>query len=238
MNFPRPLTEGILVKRYKRFLADIKLCTTGQIVTAHTPNTGAMLGCSQPGYKVWVWDTLNPNRKYPFSWELVQNDKGIMVGINTILANSLVLEGIENGTIKELQNYTSIKKEVRYGNENSKIDFLLREDNRPDCYLEVKNVTLVENELAYFPDAKSLRGLKHLRELIENVKAGNRSVMFYCIQRNDTKSFSPARHIHPEYSEVLQEALDIGIEALAYECEVSPTSISITKSVPVVLYNT
>ena len=235
MVYQRPLIEGVLVKRYKRFLADIKINKTENVVTAHTSNTGAMLGCSQPGSKTWMLNTLNSNRKYPYSWELVQTHNGVFVGINTLLANKLVLEGIENQAIIELQGYKTIKKEIPYGNENSRIDFLLHTENQPDCFLEVKSVTLVENSIAFFPDAKSQRGLKHLRELIENVKNGNRSVIFFCIQRNDAQSFSPARHIHPEYADALQIAAKSGVEVLSYICDVSQSSIEITKSIPVTL---
>lgn len=234
MEFQTPLIEGVLIKRYKRFLADIQL-SNNDIVTAHTPNTGAMLGCSTPGFKTWLKDTENPKRKYPYSWELVQTDSGITVGINTLLANKLVLEGMQRGIISDTHKYTSIRSEVAYKDRSSRIDFQLQSPELPDCFLEVKNVTLVNDNAAYFPDAVSLRGLKHLRVLIDNVKNGNRSIMLYCIQRNDAKTFSPARHIHPEYADSLGEAIDSGVEALAYQCNVSPTNIDITTSVPIAL---
>jgi len=234
MEYQTPLVEGILIKRYKRFLADIQL-RNNDIVTAHTPNTGAMLGCSTPGLKTWLKDTENPKRKYPYSWELVQTDSGITVGINTLLANKLVLEGMQRGIVSDTHKYTSIRSEVAYIDKSSRIDFLLQSPELPDCFLEVKNVTLVYDNAAYFPDAVSLRGLKHLRVLIDNVKNGNRSIMLYCIQRNDAKTFSPARHIHPEYADLLRDAVDSGVEALAYQCNVSPTNIDITTSVPIAL---
>jgi len=234
MEYQTPLIEGILIKRYKRFLADIQL-RNNDIVTAHTPNTGAMLGCSTPGLKTWLKDTENPKRKYPYSWELVQTDSGITVGINTLLANKLVLEGMQRGIVSDTHKYTSIRSEVAYIDKSSRIDFLLQSPELPDCFLEVKNVTLVKDNAAYFPDAVSLRGLKHLRVLIDNVKNGNRSIMLYCIQRNDAKTFSPARHIHPEYADLLRDAVDSGVEALAYQCNVSPTNIDITTSVPIAL---
>jgi sugar fermentation stimulation protein A len=234
MEFQTPLIEGVLIKRYKRFLADIQL-SNNDIVTAHTPNTGAMLGCSTPGFKTWLKDTENPKRKYPYSWELVQTDSGITVGINTLLANKLVLEGMQRGIISDTHKYTNIRSEVAYKDRSSRIDFQLQSPELPDCFLEVKNVTLVNDNAAYFPDAVSLRGLKHLRVLIDNVKNGNRSIMLYCIQRNDAKTFSPARHIHPEYADSLGEAIDSGVEALAYQCNVSPTNIDITTSVPIAL---
>ena len=234
MVFERPLIEGVLLKRYKRFLADVKLTNTGEVVTAHTPNTGSMIGCSQPGFKVWLQHIHNPKRKYPFSWELVQSENNIIIGINTLLANKLVREGIENRKISELGGYQNIKSEVRYGNENSRIDFLLQSQNLPYCYLEVKNVTLAHDNIAFFPDAKSERGLKHLRELITNINQGNRSVIFFCIQREDAESFSPAHDIHPEYASQLYEANKSGVEVLAYTCKVSINSIEISTPVPVV----
>ncbi|NNE39063.1 MAG: DNA/RNA nuclease SfsA, partial [Gammaproteobacteria bacterium] len=195
--------------------------------------TGSMLGCSQPGLKVWVQNTFNSNRKYPYSWELVQTNNNILVGINTLLSNKLVREGIEINKIPEIQNYDAIKTEVRYGKENSRIDLLLKSNTQPDCFVEVKNVTMVENKIAYFPDAVSQRGLKHLRELIDNVNCGNRSIIFFCIQRNDATSFSPAHQIHPEYAKLLKEAANSGVETLAYTCNLTTTKLEIKSPVPV-----
>ena len=151
MEFDSPLIRGTLIKRYKRFLADVTL-ENGDQITAHTPNTGSMKGCSEPGSVVWLRDTKNPDRKYPLSWEMVEAKPDVLVGINTILSNSLVAEAIENGIISELQDYDLIRREVKYGEENSRIDLLLEAaENKPDCYVEVKNVTLVKGETAYFP---------------------------------------------------------------------------------------
>ncbi len=236
MEYIYPLAEGVLIKRYKRFLADIKL-TTGEIITAHTANTGAMLGCSQPGFKVWVQNTRNTNRKYPYSWELVETDKQVLVGINTMLPNKLVYEAISNRKIQELQGYETIDTEVRYGNENSRIDLLLMSEKLPDCYVEVKNVTLAREDTAYFPDAVSERGVKHLRELIDNIKTGNRSVIFFCIQRNDVAGFAPASWIHPEYTDFLKQACESGVEILAYSCKLSTTGVEIDSAVPVLLHS-
>ncbi len=236
MKYIYPLAEGVLIKRYKRFLADIKL-TTGEIITAHTANTGAMLGCSQPGFKVWVQNTRNTNRKYPYSWELVETDKQVLVGINTMLPNKLVYEAISNRKIQELQGYETIDTEVRYGNENSRIDLLLMSEKLPDCYVEVKNVTLAREDTAYFPDAVSERGVKHLRELIDNIKKGNRSVIFFCIQRNDVAGFAPASWIHPEYTDILKQACESGVEILAYSCKLSTAGVEIDSAVPVLLHS-
>lgn len=238
MEFDSPLIRGTLIKRYKRFLADITL-ENGDQITAHTPNTGSMKGCSEPGSTVWLRDTKNPDRKYPLSWEMVEAKPGVLVGINTILSNSLVAEAIENGIISELQGYDLIRREVKYGEENSRIDLLLidekkESENKPDCYVEVKNVTLVEGEIAYFPDAVTKRGSKHLRELQAMMKQGKRAVIFYCIQRNDVQEFRPADEIDPEYGQLLRGAINCGVEALAYTARISPQGIELIKSIPVV----
>ncbi len=232
MEFESPLIRGTLIKRYKRFLADVTL-ENGDQITAHTPNTGSMKGCSEPGSTVWLRDTKNPDRKYPLSWEMVEAKLGVLVGINTHLSNSLVAEAIENGTITELQNYDLIRREVKYGEENSRIDLLLEAAKKPDCYVEVKNVTLVEGDIAYFPDAVTKRGSKHLRELQAMVKQGKRAVIFYCIQREDVKEIRPADDIDPEYGQLLREAISSGVEALAYTAKISPQGIELIKHVPV-----
>ena len=242
MKFSAPYIEGILIKRYKRFLADIEL-TDGNVITAHTPNTGAMTGCSTPGAKVWLRDTGNPNRKYPYSWDIVEAAPDVLVGIHTGLSNKLVKEAILDGVIKELLDYSNIRTEVSYGNENSRIDLLLeRSDSTDDhnslCYVEVKNVTLVENGIAYFPDAVSKRGSKHLRELMQMVSQGHRAIIFYCIQRNDAHEFRPAENIDPEYTKTLYEAVNMGVEALAYCATVSPTEIKLVQSLPIIIQPT
>ncbi len=237
MKFDYPLVKGTLIKRYKRFLADMTL-ENGEQITAHTPNTGSMKGCSEPGSTVWLRDTKNPDRKYPLSWEMVETKPNVLVGINTILSNSLVAEAIENGIITELQDYDLIRREVKYGEENSRIDLLLidekkESENKPDCYVEVKNVTLVEDETALFPDAVTKRGSKHLRELQAMVKQGKRAVIFYCIQRDDVREFRPADDIDPEYGQLLREAIKSGVEALAYSAKISPQGIELITNVPV-----
>ena len=233
MVFPGNLIEGILIKRYKRFLADIEL-PGGKIITAHTPNTGSMKGCCGPGSRVWVSDSGNPKRKFPLTWELIEVKPHILVGINTGLPNKLVKEAIENGNIKELQGYGNIRQEVSYGEENSRIDLLLTDHKLGSCYVEIKNVTLVERNIAYFPDAISKRGTKHLRELINEVKRGNRATIFYSVQREDVEEVRPANHIDPEYGETLRVAIESGVEAIAYGAKVSTTEIKLEKQLPVV----
>ncbi len=232
MEFEQTLLPGRLLRRYKRFLADVEL-DDGEQVTAHTPNTGSMLGCAEPGSRVWLSISQNPARKYRYSWELVETLDGIMVGINTGLSNHLVEDAIRDGTVSELAGYSAIRREVRYGAENSRIDLLL-EDDGPPCFVEVKNVTLVERGTSYFPDAVSARGSKHLRELAEMVRQGGRGVIFFCIQRQDAVELCPADHIDAVYGQTLRHALRAGVEALAYRAAVTTTGIRLVQGVPVV----
>ena len=244
MKFPEPLIGGTLIRRYKRFLIDAEL-ESGEQITAHTCNTGSMLGCQDPGSRIWLSPSDNPKRKYQHSWEIVEANTStgpVPVGINTLLSNKLVYEAINTGLVKELQGYKSIRTEVKYGNENSRIDLLLEPfENlqgsaqlpRVQCYVEVKNVTLVEDGIAYFPDAVSKRGAKHLRELIEVARGGDRGVIFFCVQRGDANMVKPADHIDAEYGQYLRLAISEGVEALAYQAEVSPQEIALVKSLPV-----
>ncbi len=233
MKFEKPLISGTLIKRYKRFLADVEL-HDGTKVTAHTPNTGSMQGCSTPGSKAWLSQSHNPKRKYPLSWELVEVSEDTIVGINTSLPNRLVREGIESGVIGELQGYDKIRREVPYGKERSRIDLLLESKYKPACYVEVKNVTLMKNNAAFFPDAITTRGTKHLRELQEVARSGNRALIFFCIQRQDVRSFSPADDIDTVYGNTLRQVMKNGVEALAYSCGVSPLEIMFDRKVPVI----
>jgi sugar fermentation stimulation protein A len=233
MNFSKALTKGRLIRRYKRFLADVELAD-GSILTAHTSNTGSMLGCAEPGSRVWMSRSDNPRRKYPWSWELVETPTGAIVGINTALPPVLVQEGIDDAVITELQGYQHIRREVRYGSENSRIDLLLQRGVDPDCYVEVKNVTaIIENNIAVFPDAVSARGQKHLRELMQMVQQGKRAVIFFAVQRTDARAVRPADHIDPLYGELLRRALAVGVEAIAYSATVSAQEIKLVKRLPV-----
>ena len=232
MKFSKPLQAGTLIKRYKRFLVDVQL-DSGDIITAHTANTGSMQGCCEPGSRMWLSDSDNPKRKYRYSWEIVKVSNSVLVGINTSLPNKLVKEGIENRTISEMQGYANLRTEVRYGKEKSRIDLLLEDTEKPPCYIEVKNVTLVNNRIAYFPDAVSERGSKHLRELIHMVKEGNRAIIFYCVQRVDATEVRPADDIDKKYGQTLREALGNGVEALAYQATVSTKEIKLNKPLPV-----
>jgi sugar fermentation stimulation protein A len=243
MKFPQALVSGRLLRRYKRFLADVAL-DNGEVIIAHTANTGAMTGCAEPGSRVWLSRSDNPRRKYPYTWELVQTPGGVLCGINTLRSNALVQEAIAAGRIAELGGYDSIRREVPYGAEGSRIDLLLEsQTGLAPCYVEVKNVTLVENEgvgkegvedgTAYFPDAVSARGSKHLRELMAMVQAGYRAVIFFCVQRQDCQRVCPADHIDARYGETLRQALGSGVEALAYQAEVSESGIVLRRALPV-----
>ena len=233
MKFSQPLARGTLLKRYKRFLADVEL-DDGSVVTAHTPNTGSMLGCCAPGSRVWLSNSGNPRRKYALSWELVEALPGVIVGINTGLPNKLVGEGIQDGTITALQGYDVIRREVRYGAENSRIDLLLEGKGKPDCYVEIKNVTLAQEGIGYFPDAVSERGSKHLRELAQVVVGGKRAVICFCVQREDVAEVRPADRIDEKYGATLRQVLDAGVEAMAWRARVSADEIRVDTRLPVV----
>lgn len=235
MKFSPSLSPATLIRRYKRFLADVEM-PDGEIITVHTPNTGAMTGCAEPGSTVWLRDVNNPKRKYRYSWEVTENLRGMMVGVHTGITNSLVSEAIEYGVVGELQGYTNILQEVRYGEEGSRIDLLLEghPDGR-DCYVEIKNVTTCDAQgLGYFPDAVSARASKHLRELMAMVEQGHRAVIFFCVQRGDVEAVRPADEIDPLYGRTLRLALDAGVEALAYRARVSPEEVVLEKPLPVI----
>ncbi len=235
MIFDPPLVEGLLLRRYKRFLADVQL-PGGEVITAHTANTGAMTGCAEPGRRVWLSRSDNPKRKYPHTWELIEVRDGVLAGINTQLSNLLVREAIEQGRVAELAGYQRIRSEVRYGEERSRIDLLLDSPGNVSstpCYVEVKNVTLVDDGIARFPDAVSIRASKHLRELMSVVRAGQRAVIFFCVQRGDVREVRPADHIDPRYGETLREAVACGVECLAWAAEVSTREIMLRHPLPV-----
>ena len=224
MDFPDPLIRGRLVKRYKRFMADVIL-DSSETVTAHCANTGAMLGVQDPGSEVWLSPARNPDRKLKFTWELIRIGDGL-VGINTAHPNKIVADAIESGRIPELAGYATLKREVKYG-ENSRIDILLSDDDKPDCYVEIKNVHLMRTlGLAEFPDSVSTRAAKHQDELANMVKQGARAVIMYLCQREDCDSFALAADIDPDYAAAAAAARDTGVEALCYACNLTPTAIT------------
>ena len=226
MRYPM-LLEGRLLKRYKRFLADVET-TDGKIITAHCPNTGSMRNCCEPNSRVWLLDSNNPKRKLRYTWELVEVEKQYLACINTHRANQLVKEAIESHSIPELDGYCTITPERRYGLEKSRIDLLLSGDGRPDCYVEIKNLTLLEKDGAgVFPDAVTLRGRKHLRELMDVVRGGHRAVLFFNVAHTGVRRAAPAWDIDPEYARVLTEAVQSGVEVLAYGAAISPDTIEL-----------
>jgi sugar fermentation stimulation protein A len=226
MDFPDPLIRGTLVKRYKRFLADVTL-DSGETVTAHCANTGAMLGVQDQGAEVWLSPARNPDRKLKFTWELIRVGERL-VGINTAHPNAIVSEAIAAGKVPELAGYGALRREVKYG-KNSRIDILLTDGGgRPDCYVEIKNVHLMrEPGLAEFPDSVSTRAAKHQGELADMVAAGARAVTFYLCQREDCDAFRLAADIDPGYAEAAAAAKARGVEALCYACALTPASISV-----------
>jgi sugar fermentation stimulation protein A len=232
MKFPRRLLEGRLIRRYKRFLADIQL--PGEVITAACPNTGSLMGCADAGSRVWLSESDSPTRKYRHTWEIVEVGK-VMIGINTALPNALVAEAIGAGTIAELAGYTSLRREVAFGEERSRVDLLPEDPGRKPCYVEVKNVTAAASRgVALFPDCVSERGSKHLRELMRLKAAGLRPVQLYCVQRGDVNEVRPADGIDPQYGRTLREALAAGVEVLAYRAKVTSNEIRIEERIAVV----
>ena len=232
MRYARPLVEGRLIRRYKRFLADIQL--PDGVVTAACPNTGSLMGCCDPGSRVWLSESDSATRKYRHTWELVEVGR-TMVGINTGLPNRLVAEAIAAGVIRELSGYTSVRREVAFGEEGSRVDLVLEGEGREPCYVEVKNVTAAAKRgVALFPDCVSDRGAKHLRELARLKRQGLRPVQLYCVQRGDVREVRPADGIDHEYGRTLREAIAAGVEVLAYRAEVTPREIRLAERIPVV----
>ncbi len=233
MKFPAKLVKGRLLKRYKRFLADIEL-ESGEQVTAHCANPGSMLGLKEPGITVWVSPAQNPERKLKWDWQLSEieiHGQRATIGINTNHPNAIVAEAIEAGRVSELAGYANAKREVKYG-KNSRIDILLSDEGKAPCYVEVKNVHLLRDKaLAEFPDSVTARGAKHLGELAEMVKDGHRAVMFYLVQRDDADHMRLADDIDPAYAEAFTKAHKAGVEALAYCCKLGVEGIELDRRI-------
>lgn len=229
MNFPDPLIRGNFVERYKRFLSTIEL-DGGERVTAHCPNPGSMMGLLVPNGEVWLSPARNPKRKLRYTWELVRIDDGY-VGINTSLANRIVEEKLNAKKIPEFADYSSVRREVRYG-KNSRVDFLLERPGEPSCYVEVKSVTLRLGGSAAFPDAVTARGTKHLSELAEVVRSGKRAAILYLVQREDCDDFVLAEKIDPAYAETMRAAQKTGVEALCFTCKVGVPAIELDRPLP------
>jgi sugar fermentation stimulation protein A len=232
MRFKNSLVPGRLIKRYKRFMADV-LLETGEAVTAACPNTGSMLGLVEPGNTVWLSRSDSATRKYPHTWELVEIPETGLVGVNTAHPNHIVAEAIAKQKITQLSGYDSMRSEVKYG-QNSRIDILLEDSNRPQCYVEVKNVHFLRKPgLAEFPDCVTERGTKHLVELANMVRGGARAVMVYLIQCNMPSHFALADDKDPVYFSQFRKARLAGVEALALTCHVSTDEISVDRSIPI-----
>ena len=237
MKFESPLTPGKLERRYKRFLADVVL-DCGERVVVHCPNTGSMSGCAEPGSRVWLSHSSNPRRKLAWTWELVETlPGGPMACINTARANTVVGEWLRESPSVDLAGYDRIQGEVRYGAEKSRIDWLLEasEGARPRVWIEVKNVTLAEDGTGYFPDAVTERGQKHLRELKQCVREGDRAMLLFCVSHAGAERVAPAAGIDPHYARLLEEAVAEGVECRARRCDITPEALRLSHEVPVVV---
>lgn len=236
MLFSSDLKSGILIKRYKRFLADI-LLEDNEIKTIHCANTGAMTGCANVRDAVWYSTSKNPKRKLANTWELTYTHDNHWICVNTNNANQIVKEALTNKEITDFNQYDDIRSEVKYGMENSRIDFFLTSHQKVPCYLEVKSVTLYDpkNQFGYFPDAVTTRGQKHLRELTLIATQGQRAVIFFLVLHSAIKVFSPAKHIDPLYCQLLKEAQKAGVEILCYNTNISTLGITINQKIPVII---
>jgi len=234
MDFDPPLIPARFLRRYKRFFADFEL-ESGEVVTAACANTGRMSGLLTEGAPALIQSAANPKRKLKWDWLIVEAD-GTWVGCHTATPNTLGLAAVQAGEIEGLQGYATVQKEKKYGQENSRIDLLLTDPNRPPCYVEIKNVhMMLEPGVASFPDAVTTRGLKHLRELENEVAKGHRAVMLYIVQRGDCHTFRPAPEVDPAYAEGLKKAAEAGVEVMALSCEVTPHFIRLSDSLEIQL---
>lgn len=234
MQFEKPLLPAQLVKRYKRFLADIRFEDApddSDPVTIHCPNPGAMLGLADPGMRIWLRHAKNPKAKLPYAWELTELDD-CLVGIDTGRPNTIAEAAIPDGLVPELSGYETIRREVKYG-ENSRIDLLLTDPGKPDCYVEIKNVHLEREGRAEFPDSKTARGAKHLAELANMVQAGHRAVMLFIVQRSDCSTFRLAEDIDPAYAAAYRAARSAGVETLCYQCAITIDGITLDRALPI-----
>ena len=227
MNFKTPLVHGILLRRYKRFLSDVRL-DDGTITVAHCTNSGSMKTCIEEGAEVFLSPANDPKRKTKYTWEMIRLN-GSWVGVNTSHPNLIAFEAVKNGEIKQLSGYKHVQREVKTG--NSRIDIMAQNANET-CFIEVKNVTMKDGEYARFPDAVTTRGKKHLDELISLRKEGIRAVMLYIIQRSDVEIFAPAKDIDPMYAQTLKAAYAAGVEIIPLRVSVSPLEIRIEKELP------
>jgi sugar fermentation stimulation protein A len=234
MRFPKLLVEGVLIRRYKRFLADIALAD-GRVITAHCANPGSMMGLQEPGSRVLLAPAANPKAKLSHSWELIEADLPggkQLIGINTANPNRLAEEAILAGQIPELAGYGTLQREVKYGT-NSRVDFLLTDTARAPCFVEVKNCHLMRRAgLAEFPDSVTARGVKHLQELSREIAAGHRAVMLFIVQMR-AEAFTLAADLDPAYARAFAVARSAGVEVLAYTCRIHETEIAVDRPIPI-----
>lgn len=238
MQFSPPLIKAKLIKRYKRFLVDVSHPEMGEF-TAHCPNTGSMKSCWQPGWNAWLQKSDNAKRKYPFTWVLTENECGHLIGINSALANKLVIEALQQNKIKEISEIKLIQSEVKYGQENSRIDVLVQHNDNTKTYIEVKSVTLLDTTSHYrnqgfgqFPDAVTTRGQKHVRELMNCVDQGDRAILFFVVQHTGIDSVEMAKEIDLAYANLVEKAILKGVEVLAYKAQISTGNIVLDQSLP------
>ena len=231
MRFQTPLVPAVLIRRYKRFLADARL-EDGTEVTAHCANPGSMMGLAEPGTRIWLEPNDDPKKKLKFGWRLVDHETGHFTGVDTSVPNRALKSALLARAIPELADYPLVRPEVKYG-DKSRIDFLLSGDDKPDLYVEVKSVTLSRTPgLAEFPDSVTARGAKHLLELQTMVAQGHRAMMFYLVQRTDARSVTLAEDIDPTYAAAFDAARAAGVEVMAYGCTISPNGIDIGTPLP------
>ncbi len=234
MRFQTPLVPATLIRRYKRFLADIRL-EDGREVTAHCANPGSMMGLASPGMRIWVEPNDDPRKKLRYGWRLVDHENGHFTGVDTSLPNKAMRAALFAREIPELAVYETVLPEQKYGI-NSRIDFLLQGIGLPDAYVEVKSVTLSRHPgLAEFPDSVTARGTKHLHELMGMIQQDHRAVMLYLIQRTDCDSMTLAADIDPTYAAAFAQACAAGVEVLAYDTKITPDAITIGGARPVLI---
>lgn len=235
MIFDPPLQSAQLVARYKRFLTDVQL-DSGEVITIHCANTGAMTGCAEPGTRVWYSTSDNPKRKLPHSWEIAQSPAGHFICVNTARANQIARELIEQKAIAPLAGYRRLRTEVKYGEENSRIDLLLEDDEKGLCYIEVKSVTLLDERehpgMGYFPDAVTARGAKHLRELMAMKAAGHRAVLLFMVLHSGITRVRPATHIDKQYGLLIEQSITAGVEILCYRPHVGVHGMVVQDMIP------
>lgn len=231
MRFSTPLLPAVLIRRYKRFLADARL-EDGTEITAHCANPGSMMGLAEPGMRIWLEPNDDPKKKLDYGWRLVDHENGHFTGVDTSVPNRALKAALMAGEVAELADYPNVRPEVKYG-ENSRIDFLLTDEDKPDLYVEVKSVTLLrQTGLAEFPDSVTARGTKHLAELQSMVTKGHRAMMLYLVQRTDAQTVTLAPDIDPTYAAAFDAARAAGVEVMALGCDITPDAITVGAALP------